>query len=206
MMLLFSSLMVGALHALAPDHWLPFVALSRAQSWSTRKTALVTFIAGIIHVSSSLIIGLAGIYLGRSISVVNHWEWVRGEWFSFLLIGFGITYMVWAIKQSNKRKVEEARSQKGEMFYWIYFAIFVLGPCEPLIPFLFLSAGKGIGQIVPVVLLFGTATLTVMTAVACAVSKRFETVKLPRIFALNPAIGAGAAIALTGLIVRILGI
>ena len=94
MMLLLSSLMVGASHALAPDHWLPFVALSKAQGWSMRKTALVTFAAGIIHVFSSFVLGLVGIYLGKSVAEVAHWEGMRGDWFSFLMIGFGITYMV----------------------------------------------------------------------------------------------------------------
>ena len=32
---------VGALHALAPDHWLPIAAVSRARSWSLARTARV---------------------------------------------------------------------------------------------------------------------------------------------------------------------
>ena len=203
-MLLFSAFVVGALHALAPDHWLPFVALSRAQSWSTRKTALVTFVAGIIHVCSSLILGLAGISLQRSLAEVIRWEGLRGEWFSFLLIGFGLIYMLWAFKQSNKKKIEEMRSRENEIVYWIYFSIFVLGPCEPLIPFLFLSVNKGAAQMFPVVMFFGAATLMVMTAAACAALRGFERIKLPKTFALNPGVAAGAKIDLTLLAGRIL--
>ena len=33
---------VGALHSLAPDHWVPFAALARARGWSAWKTARIT--------------------------------------------------------------------------------------------------------------------------------------------------------------------
>ena len=32
---------VGALHSVAPDHWVPFAALARARGWSAWKTCLL---------------------------------------------------------------------------------------------------------------------------------------------------------------------
>lgn len=205
-MLLFSAFMVGALHALAPDHWVPFAALSKARNWSARKAALITFLSGIVHVASSLAIGLAGIFLQKSLADVTSWEGLRGEWFSVLLISFGLTYMLWNIKQSNKKKTEAMDPRQDEVAYWSYFAIFVLGPCEPLIPFLFLSTENGAAQMIPVVLCFSAATLAVMSAAAFLAVSTMDRIKLPGSFVLNPGAAAGATIAVTGLVVRILGI
>jgi nickel/cobalt exporter len=33
---------VGSLHTLAPDHWVPFAALGRAQRWSAARTVRIT--------------------------------------------------------------------------------------------------------------------------------------------------------------------
>ena len=35
-----AAISIGSIHTLAPDHWVPFAALARAQRWSARRTAL----------------------------------------------------------------------------------------------------------------------------------------------------------------------
>jgi nickel/cobalt exporter len=48
---------VGSLHSLAPDHWVPFAALARAERWSTGRTAWVTLLCGLGHVTVSVLLG-----------------------------------------------------------------------------------------------------------------------------------------------------
>jgi len=72
--LLASTLTVAILHALAPDHWLPFVMLGRAQHWSPWKLTGITSLAGFGHVSSSLLIGAIGVLVGMAAEKVNLWE------------------------------------------------------------------------------------------------------------------------------------
>lgn len=205
MMLLISCIAVGALHALVPDHWLPFSALASAKGWSTRKTAWMTFLGGLAHVGSSLVLGLAGIFLGKSLAEVTHWEGMRAGWFSTLLIGFGLTYMIWSAKRANRRKLDE-KPVPGEAAYWTYFAIFVLGPCEPLIPFLFLSGEGGWAHSITLVLAFSAATLSVMTAAACFASSRIQTSKFLQKMPFGREAGAGAAIVFSGLLTKVLGV
>ena len=38
---------VGALHSVAPDHWVPFAALARARRWSAWRTARITLACGL---------------------------------------------------------------------------------------------------------------------------------------------------------------
>ncbi|MEK9137735.1 MAG: hypothetical protein AAB393_11485, partial [Bacteroidota bacterium] len=101
--LIISTITIGVLHALAPDHWLPFVMLGRAQQWSKWKLTSVTALAGIGHVASSLLIGAIGVLLGVAAERVNLWESSRGNIASLLLIGFGVAYMVWGIKNWGRK-------------------------------------------------------------------------------------------------------
>ena len=53
---------IGFLHTLlGPDHYLPFVAMSRAGGWSLKKTTVVTVLCGMGHVLSSVVLGFIGI-------------------------------------------------------------------------------------------------------------------------------------------------
>ena len=56
--LVLAAIAIGSVHTLAPDHWLPFAALARAERWSTRRTAVVTAGCGLGHVTVSVALGL----------------------------------------------------------------------------------------------------------------------------------------------------
>jgi hypothetical protein len=49
---------VGVLHTIVPDHWVPIVLIARQRGWSRRETAHASFQAGIGHVLSTLLIAL----------------------------------------------------------------------------------------------------------------------------------------------------
>ena len=50
---------LGFIHtALGPDHYLPFIVLSKARNWSVPKTMWITFISGVGHVGGSVVIGV----------------------------------------------------------------------------------------------------------------------------------------------------
>ena len=48
---------VGVLHTVVPDHWAPIVVLARQQGWSLRKTARSAALAGVGHVTTTLLLG-----------------------------------------------------------------------------------------------------------------------------------------------------
>jgi hypothetical protein len=53
---------------LGPDHYLPFIAMSRAQGWSLARTATITTLCGAGHVLSAVLLGMVGIALGLAAS------------------------------------------------------------------------------------------------------------------------------------------
>lgn len=56
---------LGFFHCLmGPDHYVPFVAMSRVGRWSLRRTLVITVICGFGHIASSAVLGFIGIAMG----------------------------------------------------------------------------------------------------------------------------------------------
>ncbi len=139
--LIFSALSIGFIHSLAPDHWLPFASIARAQGWSRRKLLIVSLLAGVAHVGSSIVLGALGIFLGLGLFHLEGAESFRGNIAGFLLIGFGAAYALWGLKhlRHNHLHMDNAKT----VTVWALIAIFIFGPCEPLIPLMFLAVQHG---------------------------------------------------------------
>ncbi|MFH0758572.1 MAG: sulfite exporter TauE/SafE family protein [Bacteroidota bacterium] len=188
--LLVSAATLGVIHTLlGPDHYLPFIVLSRARSWTRSRTLWITFFSGIGHVSGSVVLGLIGIGMGLSLSKLEAVETGRGNIVGWMLIAFGILYTAYGLFKYLKRGAhvhfpaflrpksirhndlhlsEEMKEGKdaGSITPWILFLIFVFGPCEVLIPMLVCPAAEhsGLGVFL-VALVFGIATISTMLLV-----------------------------------------
>lgn len=100
-----ASVMIGFLHtALGPDHYLPFIAMSRAGRWSMRKTLAITVACGIGHVLSSALLGTIGIALGIGVDLLKSVESARGDWAAYLMIAFGLIYFIWGLRQAIRNR------------------------------------------------------------------------------------------------------
>ena len=96
---------LGFMHTLlGPDHYLPFVVLSKARKWSKIKTIWITILCGIGHVGSSVLIGFIGIAAGVALSKLEAFESFRGNIAGCLFIGFGLAYAVWGLRRALNNK------------------------------------------------------------------------------------------------------
>ena len=190
MLLLVSAASLGVIHTLlGPDHYLPFIVLSKARNWTRSKTLWITFISGVGHVGGSVILGLIGIGMGISLSKLEAIEASRGSLVGWMLIAFGLLYTAYGIYKYVKRGAhmhlpaflrpksirhahlhldvkELEKEDAGNLTPWILFLIFVFGPCEVLIPMLIYPAANqsGLGVFL-VALVFGIATIGTMMLV-----------------------------------------
>jgi nickel/cobalt exporter len=183
---------IGFIHTLlGPDHYVPFVAMAQAGRWSKTKTLTVTVLCGFGHILGSVLLGVLGVILGWTVGSMESFESVRGEWAAWALIAFGIAYGAWGIRRGLRNKPHthlhrhadgighahahthyedhahvHTSADRHTLTPWILFTIFVLGPCEPLIPILMIPAAAhswwGLALVATV---FGVATVTTMTAV-----------------------------------------
>ena len=97
-LLLGSAASLAAVHTLiGVDHSIPFIVMGRARGWSLRRTLGVTGACGLVHVSSSVLIGLVGVGLGVALDRLAWLESARSNVSASLLIGFGLAYAAWAL-------------------------------------------------------------------------------------------------------------
>src|ERR1043166_7103340 len=89
---------------LGPDHYVPFVAMSRAGRWSPAKTTIVTLLCGIGHVGSSAVLGVLGVGLGVAVFKLKIIEAFRGDVAGWLLLAFGIVYFAWGIRAAFRNR------------------------------------------------------------------------------------------------------
>ena len=96
---------IGFLHTLlGPDHYLPFVAMSRVGGWSLTKTLVITVLCGLGHVLSSVVLGLVGIAFGVAVLKLETIESLRGDVAGWLLLAFGLVYFIWGVRRAIRNK------------------------------------------------------------------------------------------------------
>lgn len=230
--LVLTAFFLGSVHtALGPDHYLPFAALARAGRWTLQKTLLVTILCGLGHVLSSVLIGLVGVAAGLAVAAVTPIEEARAPIATWALIGFGLTYGTWGFwrgfrgrKHSHSHAHADGSAHAHEHGHagdhvhphpgarrstgaiWALFIVFVLGPCEPLIPLLmFPAATHSWGTLVLVTTVFAATTLLTMTVIVAALWFGLGAVRLGSLERYAHAF-AGSALALSGVAVLALGI
>lgn len=223
---------IGFFHTLlGPDHYLPFIVMAKARSWSMARTSWITFLCGLGHILSSVVLGFAGIGLGIAVGNLIGIESIRGDIAAWLLIAFGFVYMIWGIRKAIKNKPhihkhvhadgsvhahlhnhEGAHThvhdsdRKANITPWILFTIFLFGPCEPLIPILmYPAATESIGSVIWISSVFGIITIATMMSVVLIASFGIQFVPFKKMERYTHVI-AGATILLCGVAIQFLGL
>lgn len=161
----FAALLTAIIHTvMGPDHYLPFIAIAKSRDYSLKKTLFWTFICGLGHIASALLLALLFIYLSHWLSKENFlWlEENRGDIAAYALIGLGAAYILWALRHRFTHQHRLPDLQDKNISVWVLFIIFVLGPCEALLPILTASSVLGISAVISCTLIFSIATIATM--------------------------------------------
>ena len=99
LVLMVSAATLAILHTLVPDHELPLAMIGRAQNWTVKKMAGVTLIAGAIHISVSMTVGVIAIVLSTALAtqIATTAHQISG----FLLVAFGLVYTILAWRRKG---------------------------------------------------------------------------------------------------------
>ena len=229
--LLATAASIAFLHTiLGPDHYLVFTAMGKARSWSLAKTLRITLFCGLGHVLGSVVIGIVGIVLGAQLASLVEIESVRGNLAGWALLAFGLMYFAWGLKKAGRSHrhshlhIHEDVVHEHEHDHhrdhahvhdehaanpitpWAMFIIFVLGPCEALIPlFMYPAARQSTGLVVSVAVVFGLVTLLTMLACVTVTSIGLEKLRLPATGRYAHAV-AGASVAACGAAISFIGL
>ena len=230
--LVLAALSLGFIHTLlGPDHYLPFTAMAKARRWSIRRTVTVTVACGAGHVAGSILLGFAGIWFGLSLGSIAGFDSLRGSVAAWLLITFGLLYFIWGIRRAvrsrphshwhhhpekgtfhhhnhshEKGHVHLHPGKEGSLTPWVLFIIFILGPCEPLIPLLIYPAAReSFMGVLAVSIVFGLSTIATMVATVLVSSYGLGFLRFGRLERYSHSL-AGATICLSGVAIRFLGL
>ncbi len=222
---------------LGPDHYVPFIAMARARGWRWTKAVGITLLCGLGHLVGSVLLGLVGIAIGAQIASIEWIESIRGGLAAWMLTGFGLAYMLWGLRQAIRNRPhvhwhrhdgsshKHVHTHKGTHAHvhdegretgrrsiapWVIFIIFVLGPCEPLIPLLmYPAAQQSMAGVILVTSVFGIVTVLTMTVIVGLATSSLERIKRPRGWARVERFShalAGLALVVCGLSVSVLGL
>jgi len=206
---------IGSLHTLAPDHWVPFTALARAQRWSGRRTSLITAVCGLGHVTGSVALGLLSVILG--VELLERFGRRLESASGLLLIGFGVAYAVWGLRRSARahrhafghhhgHRHEHGHSHtSSSLSPWGLFLVFSADPCVAVIPLIFAAAPLGWPTTVSVIVAYEVATIGTMVALVLPTRAAATVARGAWVDRHGDAV-AGAVVALVGMAVLGLGI
>ncbi len=203
---------VGSLHTIAPDHWVPFAALARAQGWSRGRTARITALCGFGHVTASVLLGVLALVFGLEVlrMIGQRMEAVAG----ILLIGFGLVYAIHGLRHARAHFHGHSHAHydhvhdPDRMTPWALFLLFSADPCVAVMPILFAAAPLGAWRTGLVVGAYEAATIATMVLLvlpAASAARRIDA----RWTRWTPThygdVAAGALIASVGVLVTALG-
>lgn len=158
--LITGSLILSVLHALIPNHWLPVLAISKKENWTLSQTTSVTFIAGLAHALSTVLIGVIIGIVGVSLSstVENFTNYVAPG----VLIGIGLFY----IYQHHRHKhfhlhANPVINAKSKVIITLAIAMF-FSPCFEIEAYFLLAGTKGWWMILLIAILYTVVTVSGM--------------------------------------------
>ena len=221
--LIVAAVSVGSLHTLAPDHWLPFAALARAERWSRGRTAAVTALCGLGHVTASVVLGLLALLFGLELlqAFGHRLESLSG----LLLIGFGVAYGGWGVHRTIASRAHRHAHAHGHahvhliahqppatspqahrpLTAWSLFLLFSADPCVAVIPLLFAAAPLGWPSTLAIVVAYEIATIGTMVALVIPTREAAGRIAGAWADRWGDAL-AGGVVATVGLAVMVLGI
>jgi ABC-type nickel/cobalt efflux system permease component RcnA len=222
---------IGLIHTITgPDHYLPFIVMGRARRWSLMKIFSITLLCGVGHIVGSVVLGFIGIGAGIAVHELVEIESLRGNIAAWGLTAFGLIYMLWGLRRAYRNRlhthehahldgqlhvhehshseehahVHEEQGQSVRHTPWALFIIFILGPCEPLIPLLmFPAAEKSLAGIALIAGIFGVVTIATMTGIVVLVHTGVRHLPLGRLERYTHTL-AGGTLTLSGLVVLVL--
>jgi cadmium resistance protein CadD (predicted permease) len=166
--ILTGSLILSLIHALIPNHWIPLIAISRAEKWTRYQTLGATLISGFSHTISTILIGVAVGFAG--IKLAESYHEIVGIAAPLILILLGIIYLFIDLRSSHHHHHHHFDTDGNEnikirsrtaIIISLSVAMF-LTPCTEIEAYYFQAASKGWPGILAVSLVYVFTTVAVM--------------------------------------------
>ena len=154
------TILLAMVHALIPNHWLPLVAVARAEKWDLKEITGITFISALAHVLGTVILGVVLGVIGKelqqkygsAIHVIS----------AIVLIVFGLVYYTVNLPHHHHSSQKDVAQYKRSKRKWvmIFIVMMFLSPCLE-VESLFLTAGAyGMGLVTVLSIIYAIVSVT----------------------------------------------
>ena len=106
------SLLLSLMHASIPNHWIPLLAIGKAEKWTLKETLASTVISGFAHTLSTIFIGIVVGLIGIKLS--NNYSLIMTYIAPSILIIIGLIYMILDLKHHGHHHHEAAENKKND--------------------------------------------------------------------------------------------
>jgi nickel/cobalt exporter len=178
----FGILVLSLIHALIPNHWIPLIAISKAEKWTQRRTLWATVITGFAHTFSTIIVGIIVGIIGYKLS--TSYQFISTVAAPIILVGLGIIYVALDIRGNlhphHEPDPAPANSEKTDKSKWrailtsLSVAMF-LTPCIEIEAYYFQAGTIGCMGIFIVSAVYLAMTIIVMLLLVYLGMKGIQT-------------------------------
>jgi hypothetical protein len=158
------SIVLSIIHALIPNHWLPLVAIGKAERWTRQETISAALIVAYAHIASTVIIGITVGFIGYKLS--DAFTVISKVFAPLVLVILGLVYILldigrhgnhnhshYTINKSNKSRLAILTSLGVAMF---------LSPCIELEAYYLQAGTQGWPGILTVSAVYSMITPAIM--------------------------------------------
>lgn len=202
-LLFLSSCTTAVIHALIPDHWLPFALMAKAEGWTERRTLGLVGLTGLLHVLVSLAVGALVVLAGdQARGLAGRPGAHLGAVGGLLLVLFGIAYGVWAHHRERRAHAADPGAPpdhahedggpaplhghghllsaltRGRVSGRMLVLVIGISPCVLLQPILFAAAASGSAAVAASIAGFSICTVTTMLAVTWIAGRGLDRLRL----------------------------
>lgn len=158
--IIIGSLVLSILHALIPNHWLPVLAIGKKENWTLAQTTSVTFISGLSHALSTviigLIIGLLGVKLAENIEDFTH---ILAP---IVLISLGVFYIYQHHRHKHFHIHPEVKSVSRQKIIATLATAMFFSPCFEIEAYFLMAGTHGWTQVFLLAVLYTVVTVSGM--------------------------------------------
>jgi putative Mn2+ efflux pump MntP len=177
--LLAGSFLLSLVHASIPNHWLPVVAIGKAEKWDQRDVLFVALISGLAHTLSTVLVGITIGLIGHELS--ENYTIVSEKIAPAVLIAIGTVYLVIDRLRHHHHRHHTENMNIRNRSKWTIIASLALAmffsPCLEVEAFYFQAGSAGWEGILLVSAVYVIITLSGMLILVFLANKGVQAIR-----------------------------
>ncbi|PJA99605.1 MAG: hypothetical protein CO128_03155 [Ignavibacteriales bacterium CG_4_9_14_3_um_filter_30_11] len=164
--IILGAFLLSIVHASIPNHWIPLVALSKAEKWNEKLTLGITAIAGFAHTLSTIIIGIIVGFFGYKLS--SSYTFIVGVIAPSILILLGIIYLILSIRGNKHHHhnhdihIDDVKKKTTTAIILTLTISMFFSPCLEIEAYFFVASKLGWQGIITVSVIYTIITIAGM--------------------------------------------